>query len=84
MGCFQLFPPVGRDFPGSTPGGKELELDPTCHPGQRQDLSHKCHVSVKLWSLCLSGDGQFFLPQSECVCVHALCAHVYAQAFLNK
>lgn len=30
----------------------------------------KCHVSVKLWNLCLSGDGQFFLPQSECVCVH--------------
>ena len=38
--------------------------------------------------VCVSGDGQFFLPQSECVCVcvcvHARFAHVYAQAFLNK
>lgn len=60
-------------------------LDPTCRLEQGQDLSRKCHVSVKLWNLCvyLEMASSFYLRVSECMCT-ILCTHVYTQAFPNK
>lgn len=45
----------------------------------------KCHVSVKLWNLCvcLEMASSFYLRVSECACT-LLCTRVYAEAFLNK
>jgi hypothetical protein len=60
-------------------------LAPTCLLGQEQDLSHKCHVSVKLWNLCVCLEivSSFYLRASECVCAHlCTCVHAPAQSCL--
>lgn len=60
---------------------KRAGLDPACHLEQGQDLSRKCHVSVKLWNLCVSIGRWPVLSTSEWVSV---CAQSYALMFTPK
>lgn len=59
---------VKWDSSGSTLGRKELGLTLTCLLGQGQDLSHKCHVSVQLWtvSVYLEMASSFYLRVGVC------------------
>lgn len=52
-------------------------IGPSCHLGQGQALSRKCHVSVKLWNVCVWSWP--VLPTSEWV---SLCAYSCVLMFM--